>query len=171
MPTSHHNKATESDKNEDHAHQKKSEHRSGSVADWKKNFVNFKTPVVDVEQLIAHYRRSAETSSAVIQILTESTRIIARRQTEYLCSNIEHALKASKEVLNHSTSKSPASRQADFARSWLDLNVKNLKEITEISTKSMREAFDVINKRVAEQSKEFVDIASSTSHSSEKKAA
>jgi phasin family protein len=126
---------------------------------------------VDVEQLISHYRRSAETSSAVIHILTESARVIARRQAEYLCSNAEHALKASKEVFNQSTSKSPASRQADFAKSWLDFNVKSLREITEISTKSMREAFDVINKRVAEQSKEFVDVANSTSHSSEKKAA
>ncbi len=169
MTTSHHTKATSSHKNEDHTHQKKSEHRSLSMADWKKNFGNFKAPTLDVNQLISHYRRSAETRSAVIQILTESARVVARRQAECLRSNAEHALKASKEALNHSPSKSPASRQADFAKDWLDFNVKSLREIAEISTKSMREAFDIINKRIAEQSKEFVHAASS--HSSEKKAA
>jgi len=171
MQTSHHAKVASSHKNEDHTHQKKSERRLSAVADWKKNFINFKTPVVDVEHLISHYRRSAETSSAVIQILTESARVVARRQAECLRSNAEHALKASKEVLNHSTSKSPASSQSDLAKSWLDCNVESLREITEISTKSMWEAFDVINKRIAEQSKEVVDVASSTLHSAEKKAA
>lgn len=171
MPTSHHTKIAESHKNEDQVHPKKSGNRSSSMADWTKNFKNFKVPAVNVEQLISHYRRSAETSSAVIQILSESARVVARCQAECLRSNAEHALKASKEVLNHSTSKSPASGQADFAKSWLDFNVKSLREITEISTKSMREAFDVINKRVAEQAKEFSDAASATSRSSEKKAA
>ena len=171
MSTSHHTKVAEPHKNEDHAHTKKSGHRPNPMADWTKNFKNFKAPAVDVEQLISHYRRSAETSSAVMQILTESARAVARRQGEYMRSNTEHAFKASKEVLNHSESKSPASRQADFAKSWLDFNVKTLREITEISTKSIREAFDVIHKHTAEQAKEFIDVASSATHSSEKKAA
>jgi len=171
MQTSHHAKVASSHKNEDHTHQKKSERRLSAVADWKKNFRNFKTPVVDVEHLISHYRRSAETSSAIIKILTESARVVARHQAECLRSNAEHALKASKEALNHSESKSPTSRQADFAKSWLDFNVKSLREITEISTKSMREAFDVMRKHTAEQAKEFVDVTNSTSSSSEKKAA
>jgi len=171
MPTSHQTKATESHKNEDQTHQEKSKHRSGPVADWKKNFRNFKTPAVDVGQLISYYRRSAETSLTVIQILTESAQVIARRQAEYVCSNAEHALKTSKEVLNHSTSKSPASSQAEFAKTYLDFNVKSLREIAEISAKSVREAFDVINKGIAEHSKEFVHAASSVSPSSEKKAA
>jgi len=171
MTTSHHTKATESHKNEDQTHHKKSEHRSSAVADWKKNFGNFKAPSVDIDKMISHYRRSAEASSAVIQIMTESARVIARRQAECLRSNAEHAFKASKEALTHSTSKNPASSQSDFAKSWLDCNVESLREITEISTKSMWEAFDVINKRIAEQSKEVVDVASSTLHSAEKKAA
>ncbi len=140
-------------------------------ADWSKLFGDFKTPAVDVNQIISLYRRNAETGSAVIQILTESTQAIARRQAEILRSNAEQALKASKDILNHATPESAASKQADFAKTWLEYNVNSLREIAEMSTKSTQEAFDVINKRIAEQVKEFSNVAAPAHHSSKKKAA
>ena len=140
-------------------------------ADWTKMFGEFKTPAVDMSQLISYYRRNAETGSAVLQVLTESTQAIARRQAEILRSNAEQALKASKELMSHSTPESAASKQADFAKGWLDYNVNSMREIAEMSTKSMQEASDIINKRVAEQMKECSEVAGSASHSHKKKAA
>jgi phasin family protein len=140
-------------------------------ADWTKLFGDFKAPAVDLNQIISLYRRNAETSSAVLQILTESTQAIAKRQAEILRSNAEQALKASKELVNKSTPESAAAKQADFAKGWLEYNVNSLREIAEMSTKSTQEAFDVINKRVAEQMKEFSDVAGSHAHATKKKAA
>jgi phasin family protein len=139
-------------------------------AQWSKMFGEIKTPTVDVNQVVSQIRRNAETSSAVLQIITESAQAVARRQAEILRSNAEQALKASKDLMNHSTPESAASKQADFAKSWLDYNVNSLREIAEMSTKSTQEAFDVINKRVAEQVKEFTDVASHTTHSKKKAA-
>jgi len=143
---------------------------SNPFSDWTKIFGDFKTPTVDVNQVIANYRRNAETSSAVIQILTESAQAVARRQAEILRSNAEQALKALKDISNHSTPETAASKQADFAKSWLEFNVNSLREIAEMGTKSTQEAFDVINKRVAEQVKEFSEVAGTTTHSKKKAA-
>lgn len=140
-------------------------------AEWTKLFGEFKAPAVDMSQLIAHYRRNAETGSAVLQIATESAQAFARRQAEILRSNAEQALKASKELMNNATPESAASKQADFAKSWLDYNVNSARELMEMSTKSAQEAFDVVNKRVAEQMKEFSEAASSAASAASKKKA
>lgn len=144
-------------------------------AEWanmtSKMFGEFKTPAVDMNSIISHYRRNAETGSTVVQIATESAQAIARRQAEILRSNAEHALKASKELMNNSTPESAASKQADFAKSWLEYNVNSVRELMEMGTKSAQEAFDVVNKRVAEQMKEISEVAASSTTASKKKAA
>jgi phasin family protein len=145
---------------------------SNPFSDWTRMFGDFKTPTVDMNQLISQYKRNAETSSTVLQIMTESGQAIARRQAELLRSNAEHALKASKEIMSHvSTPENAAAKQADFAKTWLDYNVNSLREIAEMSTKSVQEAFDVLNKRAAEQMKEFSDAAAHTASQVKKKAA
>ena len=140
-------------------------------ADFTKMFGDFKAPTVNVEETIRLCKRNAEACSTVFQILTESTQTIAKRQTEILRSNAEQALKASKDIMNHPTPETAAAKQADYAKNWLDYNVNSLRELAEMSAKSMQEAFDVINKRVTEQMKEFSEVAGSAAHASKKKAA
>jgi phasin family protein len=139
-------------------------------SDWTKIFGEFKTPAVDVNHIIAQFRRNAETGSTIIQIFTESAQANARHLAEIARSNAEHALKASKKLVNHSSPEAAASEHADFVKTWLDFNVNSLRELAETSTKSTQEAFDVISKRVAEQVKEFSDTASTASHSKKKAA-
>jgi len=143
-----------------------------AFADWTKIFGDFKAPhVIDFNQIVSHYRRNAETGSAVIQIATASTQEIARRHAEMLRSNAEHALKASKEIVSHSTPESAASKQADFAKHWLEYNVNSVRELVELSTRSAQEVFEVVNKHISEQVKEFSDAATSAPHANKKKAA
>lgn len=142
-----------------------------AYTDWTKIFGDFKTPAVDVNHIISHYRRNAETGSAVIQIATASTQEIARRQAEILRANAEQALKASKEIVSNSSPETAAAKQADFAKNWLEYNVNCVREIVELGTKSTQEVFDVVNKHISDQVKEFSDAASSHGHTSKKKAA
>jgi phasin family protein len=141
-------------------------------ADVFKMFGDIKNPAIDMSSVISSVRRNGETCSSLLQIATESGQAMARRNAEILRSNAEHALKASKEMMNNPTSESAASKQADFAKTWLDYNVSSIRELMEMGTKSAQEAFDVVNKRVAEQMKEMSEVASaSTNTSSKKKAA
>jgi phasin family protein len=135
------------------------------------SFSEFKNPAVDFNQIVAQARRNAETFSTVAQIATEGLQTIGRRQLEILRSNGEHALKASKELSSATAPQQNASKQAEFAKTWIDYNVNALREIAELSTKSVQEAFDVVNKRVAEQYREFSDAASNTAQNLKKKAA
>ena len=139
-------------------------------SDWTKMFGDFKTPTVDMNHLIAQYRRNAETSSAVMQIFTESAQASARHMAEIARSNAELAMKASKGAFNNSSPESAAAKHADFAKNWIEFNVNSMRELVETSTKSTQEAFDVISKRVAEQVKEFSDTASTATHTKKKAA-
>ena len=140
-------------------------------ADVTKMFGDFKSPAMDMNQIIGQFRRNAETGSAVMQIATENAQALARRQAEIMRSNAEHALKASKELMSNASPETAATKQADFAKTWLDYNVNSVRELMEMSTKSAQEAFDVVSKRVAEQMKELSDTASSAGNASKKKAA
>jgi len=144
---------------------------SNTFSDWTKIFGDFKNPAVDVNQIISVYRRNAETGSAVIQLLTESTQAIARRSAEIGRANAEQLINASKALMNKSTPESAASKHADYAKNCLKFNVDSARELAEMCTKSTQEALDLINKRVAEGVKEFSDAASNAAPSAKKKAA
>jgi len=140
-------------------------------ADWSKMFGDFKTPAVDFNQVISYYRRNAETGSAAMQLAVESVQAIARRQAEIIRSNAEQAMKVSKEIIGNASPENATAKQADFAKNMLEYNVNSAREIAEMSAKSAQEAFDLINKRIAEQVKEFSDVASTASQATKKKAA
>ena len=140
-------------------------------ADAFRAFGDIKNPAIDMTQIISSVRKSGETCSSLLQIATESGQAMARRNAEIFRSNTEHALKASKEMMNNSTPESAASKQADFAKTWLEYNVSSVRELMEMGTKSAQEAFDIVNKRVAEQMKEFSEVASTTAATATKKKA
>ncbi len=143
-----------------------------AFADWTKIFGDFKAPnVLDFNQFVSHCRRNAEASAAVAQITGSSLREIADRQLALIRSNAEHSLKASKEFVSQSSPESAASRQADFAKNWLEYNVNGVREIVELGTRSAQEVFEVVNKHISEQVKEFSDAATSAQHHNKKKAA
>jgi phasin family protein len=140
-------------------------------SEWTKLFTDFKPSSVDMNQVMALYRRNVETGSAVIQIATESAQKIARRNAELVRSNTERALNASKELLNPSSSnQNRISRQADLARNWWEYNINALRELMELSSKSTQEAFDVLNKRFAEQ-RDFSNAAQTTAENVKRKVA
>lgn len=141
------------------------------MAEWTKMFGEFKAPAFDVSAVVTQLRRTGETGTTLYQIANETVQAATRRNAEMLRSNAEHVLKASKELMSNATPESAASKQAEIAKTWLDYNVNCVRELMEMGAKSAQEAFDVVNKRVAEQMKEISEVASSAATSSKKKAA
>ena len=139
-------------------------------ADFTKILGDFKTPAFDVNQVFSKCRRDAETASAIFQVATESAQSFARRNAEIWRANAEQLLKASKEIVGNANPETAAAKQADLAKNLLESNTNNARELAEIVTKSAQEAFDLINKRIAEQVKEFSEVAGSA-QASKKKAA
>ena len=80
------------------------------------------------QEIIAQFRRDAEALTGAVQILNESTQKNLRDLANLARSNAEHVLKASKEIMNHSSPENAASKQADFARSWFDTNTNGARK-------------------------------------------
>lgn len=142
-----------------------------AFAEWTKLFGDFKTPSLDNNQLVAQMRRNAEAAAAVAQIVTKGMQEAARHHAATLRSNAEHALRASKELVSNSTQESAAAKHADFTKNWIEYNVNSARELVELGTRSAQEVFEVVNKHISEQVKEFSEVAASNVNNAKKKAA
>jgi phasin family protein len=123
----------------------------------------------DFNQLFSTQRRNIEALSAANQAVVEGAQAISRRQAEVIRSNVEDALKASKDILTTGTPETNLTKQSDFAKSIFENTLTNLREITEMATKSGFEAFDVLNRRAAETLEEISKAAGATAQTSAKK--
>lgn len=123
---------------------------------------------LDFNQLFSTQRRNIEALSAANQAVVEGAQAITRRQAEVLRTNVEDALKASKDMMTAGTPETNMTKQADFAKTMFESTLSHLREITEMATKSGFEAFDVLNKRAAETLEE-ISKASGTTTTSKKK--
>lgn len=136
---------------------------NNAFADMFKNTLDF-------NQMFSTQRRNIEALSAANQVVVEGVQAISRRQAEVMRSNVEDTLKASKDLMTSGTRETNLTKQADFAKSFFETSLQNLREITEMATKSGFEAFDVLNRRAAETLEEM-SKATASAPSSKKKSA
>ena len=122
----------------------------------------------DFNQFISTGRRNMEALSAANQVVVESAQAITRRQAEVARANIDNALKVSKDIITSGTPETSISKQSDLMKAFFENTLSNLREVSELVTKSSFEAFDVINRRTAESLEE---ISSASAASSKKKSA
>jgi phasin family protein len=127
----------------------------------KETDMNFNNPFadmfknsIDMNQVITTQRKNLEAASEASQVVVESTQAIARRQSEIARENVEQALKASKDLFTGNSPETNVAKQVEFAKSAFENSLANLREISEMMAKSAFEAFDVVNRRVAESFEE-----------------
>lgn len=134
---------------------------SNNYTDFFKAFSDYRCPV-DFDGIFSSQRRNIEAVTSANQVVAEGVQAAFRRQGEIARSNTETLLKASKELFNVSSPDQSATKQADFAKTVFENTLSNLREISEMVTKSSYEAFDLLNKRAAESLDELSKVASST---------
>ncbi len=122
----------------------------------------------DFNQFVSTGRRNMEALSAANQVVVESAQAITRRQAEVARANIDNALKVSKDIITSGTPETSISKQSDLMKAFFENTLNNLREVSELVTKSSFEAFDVINRRTAESLEE---ISSASAASAKKKSA
>lgn len=110
---------------------------------------------LDFNQLFSTQRRNIEAISAANQAAVEGAQAIARRQAEIARSNVETALKASKDLLTSGTPETNLAKQAELTKSFFESALTNLREVSEMATKASFEVFDVLNQRAAENFEEI----------------
>ena len=95
-------------------------------------------------------RRNLEALTAANQIIMEGAQAISRRQAELAQANLQEVLQASRAMLSSGTPEAGMQKQAELAKFMFENGVENVREVTEMVTKSGFEAFDLMNQCAAE---------------------
>ena len=122
-------------------------------ADVLKFWNDYKAPQLqafDFNSAINSSRRTAEAVTAAGQAVAESYQAIARRQAELARAQVETVLKGTKDLLVNGSPEINTTKQVELAKSVFESSLNNLREVSELVTKSGFEVFDVLNKRASE---------------------
>lgn len=128
-------------------------------ADYMKMFSEYKNPSVDMNQFFSISRRNAEAFSAAGSVVAESVQTVSRHQAESVRSHVEQILRAAKDMMVGGSPEINTSKQAELAKEIFETSMRNFRETSEIMTKSMFEASDVLNRRAAESLEELNSIS------------
>ena len=129
--------------------------KNAGYPDFTKMFSDMKMPQMDFNALFSIQRRNFEAASAASQMLTEGVRAVSRRQAEILQSGTEELLQTAREIWTSTSPEANASKQSDLAKGLMENSMSNVRELTEMATKSSAEAVDVLNKRFMENFEEL----------------
>ena len=103
----------------------------------------------NLEAVLETQRKNLEAFSEAQQVAIAHLQTIAQRQTDMLTQMVADNTEIAQQILGEGTPEEKMSRQADAVRQSYERSVTKLTEMTELVTRSNREAGEIINKRVA----------------------
>ena len=142
-------------------------------ADLFKSWSDYKAPQMqafDFSQVLSSGRRNAEAVTAAGQTVAESVQAIARRQAELARAHVEKVLKTTKDMLVNGSPEINTTKQVELAKTVFESSLNNLREVSELCTKSSFEVFDVLNKRASASIEEISGHATAAATKSKKAA-
>lgn len=127
--------------------------------DLTKVMADFRVPTLDVDAMVASQRKTIEALTQANQVAVEGVQAVARRQVEMARQTIEDLTGLFREIAQPGTPEEKLAKQAEAAKNALEKGVANARELAELVAKANTEAFNVLNKRVAEGLDEVRDYA------------
>jgi phasin family protein len=124
------------------------------IADMNKLMTDFKIPGVDFEAFLSAHRKNFEAVTAANQLALEGMQAVVRRQSELVRQSWEESTKAVSELMNGGAPEDKVSKQVDLMKGAFDKAIANVKEVTELLSKSNGAAADLLSARVRESIEE-----------------
>lgn len=118
--------------------------------DLSKMFADLKLPGVDAASLAATQQKNLEALTAANKRAFEGYQALAKRQGEIFKENMEELAGMLKGATPATASDLNPAKQADFVRQAAEKALGNLRELSEMMTKTNTEAFELISKRLQE---------------------
>ena len=123
-------------------------------------FKGFQAPQLDMNKLFTLQRKNIEAFSAAAKAMNDGAQAIARRSAEFARENMEDALSTSRDVVSSGSAPDKAmAKQADFAKSFVKNSAEQLREMSEMASKTQFEAFDILTSRFSRATEEVNDFA------------
>lgn len=126
--------------------------------DVQKLMGEFRLPNVDVDAVVAAQKKNIEALTSANQLAVEGMQAIARRQAEILRQTVEELQKNMQSLMDGGAPEARVAKGTELTKVAFEKAIANMKELSEMVAKSNGEAFDVINKRVAESLDEIRDL-------------
>jgi phasin family protein len=127
--------------------------------DVGKAFAGFTFPGLDIESIVAAQRKNLEALTQANQLAVEGVQALARRQVEIARETVDEVSSLVREWTQPGAPEERIVKNAEYAKQAFEKGVANAKELAELVTKANSEAFNVIQKRVAEGFEELRDYA------------
>lgn len=105
-------------------------------------------PMYDADKLIATQQRNLDAFASAGQIMVDSVKAIAQRQSEMMQASVHQLVAASQGALKGKPMDLQPGDQMAKAKSFYENAVGNAQELTEIAMKAQSEAADVLTKCV-----------------------
>ena len=130
---------------------------------FTQGFPQMQMPTFDMQAFSTAFssigKRNAEAFSSAAQTMAESAQTIARRSMENMRETMEHALVTTRDLFTGSSPELNLSRQAEFANDRMKSNMTNLREISDMATKSGFEAAQTLQQRMSDSVSEIQKVA------------
>ena len=112
------------------------------VYDFTKLMSQFRLPGVDFAALVDRERKNIEALTKANRIAFEGWQRLVRRQAEILQETMKKVVADAGQV--------DAMKRTDLAKEGFEKALANMRELAEMASKSQREAFEVVRKRIEE---------------------
>ena len=110
----------------------------------------FNVPGVDADAIVNMQRKNIEAITAANRLAIEGAQALVQRQGEIIRETLQETSKAVSELATVEGPDAKFSKQAELAKAAYEKAVGNLRELTEMSTKSNTQAAEVLSARVSE---------------------
>lgn len=121
-----------------------------SKFDMTKILSEFKVPGVDVDQLIAVQKKNIEALTQANKMALQGFRTATQRQAEFLRAAFGEAAQVASQIAQTESISDKVAKQAEFAKEGMQKALANMREVSEVLTKSNTEAFELLSDRVRE---------------------
>lgn len=117
--------------------------------DFSKLMSDFQMPGIEMDALVAAQRRNIEALNAANKLALEGVQAVAKRQAEIFQQTMAEVDLAVKQMMA-TAPEARVAQNADLIKLAIEKAIANMTELSEMVAKSNKEAFEVINQRVAE---------------------
>lgn len=129
---------------------------------WNENLKGWKDaklPWLDMELMLASYRRNMDLINTTQQIVAETTKAVAQLQTQYMKDIFEQMNEQTKQNISMSSPEEKVARQSDATKRNLDQAVEHTRNLNEIISKSNEQLIENVQKRFKESVDETTSMA------------
>ena len=133
---------------------------SEPFAEFQKLMGEWRMPSFDLEAVAAVQRKNIEALTQANQLALEGTQAWMRRNLELARQTMEDMQAMMSDMTKpNGTMEERLARQAEYSKKAIEKGLANIRDLTELATKTNSDAMSVLSKRVSEGFEEVRDLA------------